>query len=100
MRSITTDELGRSLSDVVHSLEGENESVLIRNKGEFGIAVAALLVGDEFERLGGWPAGQAGKSIDTLREAFSDVPQEEIESMVEEAVHEVRHERYAARKAS
>jgi len=51
MRSITTDELGRSLSDVVHSLEGENESVLIRNKGEFGIAVAALLVGDEFERL-------------------------------------------------
>lgn len=100
MRSITTDELGKSMSDVVHSLERENESVLIRDKGEFGIAVGAVLVGDEYERFARWREEKAWKAIDTLREAFADVPQEEIESMVEEAVKEVRHERYAARKAS
>lgn len=100
MRSITTDEIEQSLSNLVHSLKGESELILIRDNGEFGIAVAALLVGDEYESYARWRSEQAWKAVDTIREAFADVPQEAIERMVDEAVKDVRRERYDARKAS
>jgi hypothetical protein len=100
MRSISADELGKSLSDLVRSLETENESILIRDRGEFGVAVAALLVGDEYERYARWRSEQGWKAVDAIRQAFADVPQEEIERIVDQAVKDVRRERYAARKAS
>ena len=100
MRSIRGPELDLPLSTLLESLQREGDSIVIRDHGEYGIAVATLLTGKDYEEFAEWQAKRARDAADKIQAAFAAVPEDELERMVNEAIREVRHERYAARKAS
>jgi hypothetical protein len=97
LRTATQNDLSTNLDQLFAELQRSNESILVR---EDGIAVGAVLTGEDYQRYRTWLSEHAWNAIDNLREEFADVPQEEIERIVDEAVREVRQERHAARKSS
>lgn len=100
MRSVRDPELEEPLSRALDSLRQENESMYIRDRGEFGVVIATLLVGKDYEEYAEWQRQRAREAVDKIRSAFADVPDDELERMVNDAVREVRNKGYATRTAS
>ena len=65
-----------------------------------GIPVAAIVSAEDLKRLQQYDAEREADFavIDRMREAFKDVPQEELEREVAKAISEVRTERRAERE--
>ena len=91
-------EVKSHLSSLVNEVYRHKKRVIIEKSG---IPVAAVVSMDELERLDrmqrDWDERFA--AIDHMREAFKDVPPEEIERETAKAVAEVRAEMKAERAA-
>jgi len=67
-----------------------------------GIPVAAVVSAQDLERLNQMDAQRAARfrALDAMRDAFADVPPEELEHEVARALSEVRQRRRAAQAAT
>lgn len=79
------------MSDLLtRAYRGEARMLIERS----GIPVAAIISPDDLERLEHYDAERAKrfKVLEEMREAFKDVPPEEIEKKVDTIIEEVRRE--------
>jgi prevent-host-death family protein len=78
-------------SQVVNKVYRKEARVILEKSG---IPVAAIVSADDLERLNRMEAQRAErfKIIDEMREAFKDVPEDEIDREVDKALTEVRAE--------
>lgn len=89
MRTMKITDVKNQLSRLVNEIHRHETRVLVEKSG---IPVAALISVDDLNRLLRFEQERAErlKVIDEMREAFKDVPVEEIEREADRAVAELR----------
>jgi prevent-host-death family protein len=94
---MSASETRQHFSEVVNRVYRGEERILIERSG---IPVAAVVSARDLERLEEYERQRddAFKIIDTFREAFKDVPAEEIEREAARSVAEARDELRAVRE--
>ena len=90
MRTMKISEVKNTLSSLVNSVYRERTRILIEKSG---IPVAGIVSIADLEQLArlDQERAEAFKVIDELREAFKDVPAEEIDREADRAVAELRN---------
>lgn len=98
-RTVDVSEASRHLSPLVKEVAKDGVPIIVE---EMGTPLAAIVPLRDLERLvqSARRREAAFSIIDEMREAFADVPAEEIEREVAKAVAEVRAEMEAERVAS
>ncbi len=96
-QKIPISKVKNSLSGLIETVSREETRILIEKNGA---PVAALVSVDDLDRLSQWEREREARFsvIDRMREAFADVPPEEIEREAERTVAEAR-ERIRQRNA-
>jgi prevent-host-death family protein len=87
------------LSSLVNEVYRKERRILVEKAG---IPVAAVISVDDLERLNQFERERRERFavIDEMREAFKDIPDDQIERDVTAIVREMRDEREAARRAA
>jgi prevent-host-death family protein len=90
IQSMPIDDVGSWLSEVTTTVSRGKSRVLIEKDGT---PVAAIVSVADFERLARLDRkrDELWEAVDRLREAFKDVPVEEIEREADRAVAEIRN---------
>ena len=88
-RTMAISEVENALSSVVAAVSRNETRVILEQDGS---PVAAIISAADLEQLARYELARAErfKVIDELREAFKDVPDEEIEREADRAVAEIR----------
>lgn len=88
-KTVNLSEVEDAISSVINTVRQDNTRVLIE---ENGIPVAAVISGADLERFIHYERQRAErfKVLDEIREAFKDVPAEEIERETDRIVAELR----------
>jgi PHD/YefM family antitoxin component YafN of YafNO toxin-antitoxin module len=88
-RTMAIADAGEALSSVVAAVSRNEARVILEQDGS---PVAAIISTTDLERLTRYERARAERFaiIDELREAFKDVPDEEIEREADRAVAEIR----------
>jgi hypothetical protein len=97
LRTATKDDLGTNLDQLFAELQRANESILVR---EDGIAVGAVLTGEDYQRYRTWLSEHAWAMIDEVRAHHSHLDPDEIEAEVTKIVEAVRKGQRGSRAAS
>ncbi len=99
IETITVKEAQQDLASLLERVSSKGERVVI---AEDGMAIAALIPAEVFERFQRWDRDLAERRrfLDEFRKNFEGVPPEEIEREVEKALAEVRAEMRAERLAA
>jgi prevent-host-death family protein len=97
--SLEITEVKSQLVSLVHDVAQKQSRVLVE---EAGAPVAALVSLEDYRRLARLDAQVAERRrvVEAIREAFRDVPTEELERETAKAVAEVRAEMRAEREAA
>jgi PHD/YefM family antitoxin component YafN of YafNO toxin-antitoxin module len=97
-KTMQLSEVKDAISGVIDEVRQDSARVLVE---ENGILVAALISATDLERLVRFERRRAEqfKVIDEVREAFKDVPPEEIERETDRIIARIRAEDRAAREA-
>jgi len=97
--TLKISEAKARLSSLVNEVHSQERRILIEKAG---VPVAALISFEDLERLRRsereW--NERFAVVDSLREAFADLPPEQIERDITAIVREMRDEREAARRAA
>lgn len=99
VRSVEADEAKQRWNDLLNEVAGGRTRVVVNNGGT---PAAVVLSVADYEHLARMEAERAARFavIDRAREAFKDVPDEELEREVAKAVEEARAELRAELKQS
>lgn len=94
---INVSDVGQNLGDLLNQVCRRKTRVLVEKSGS---PIAAIVSPDDLLRLDQLDAERAERFavIDELRDAFRDVPPEELEREAARAIAEVRAERRAERE--
>src|SRR4051794_16931237 len=94
-QTMKISEVKNQLSSVVNRVYRKETRVLVEKSG---IPVAAIISADDLKRFAQFEQEreQRFQAIDRMREAFKDVPPEEIEREADRAVAELREKAAAA----
>lgn len=65
-----------------------------------GVAIGALLIGEDYERFSGWLESQAWATIEEIRVNNAHLDSDEIYEEATRIVQAIRKEQHAARAAS
>ena len=84
MSTVSTSELG--LGERLEKVSRRESRILVEDDGEPVAVIVSLADFREFQRL------EANNLLSSIRAAFSDLNEDEIEAMVDEAIHEVEAE--------
>jgi prevent-host-death family protein len=92
-------EVKAKLSSLVNEVYRQEKRILVEKAG---IPVAAVISVNDLERLNQFERDweERFRVVDEMREAFKDVPPDQIERDVAAIVREMRDEREAARRAA
>lgn len=95
--TMTVTQVRANWSKIVNAVFRRRRRVVLERAG---IPVAALVSAEDLERLRRFDAERAERVqvIDRMRDAFRDVPDEELEREVARAIAEVRAEMQAERE--
>ena len=96
-QTIKSSEVRQNWSQVLNQIARRKTRVMVEKSG---IPVAVLISADDFERLSRLEAEREARFslIDRAREAFKDVPDEELEREIPKAVEAARAEALAERE--
>lgn len=96
--TVKASEARQRFSELLNQVFRNEKRVLVERSG---IPVAAVISADDLQRLARYEAERAErfKALDASREAFRDVPDEELQAEVAKAVAEARQELHAERAA-
>lgn len=85
-------DIGDALADLVARVHGQETRIRIEANG---VPIAALVSSDDLDRLMAWERARDERFavIDRMREAFQDVPAEEIAREAERSVAAARERR-------
>ena len=97
VRTATTKDMKKPLSEVCSDLKAASESLLIRDNG---VAIAALLTGSEYELYRELIRDRAWASVEEARARNAQLSADEISEEVDRLVDRVRNETRASRAAS
>jgi prevent-host-death family protein len=97
--TVKTSEARQNLSKLLTKVHSGEVRVVVEKDG---IPVAGIVSAADLERLGLYEAERERdfRIVDELREAFRDVPDEELEKEIDLAVAEARAELRAERQAT
>lgn len=95
----TVSETRRNFSETLNRVYRGETRVLVEKSG---IPIGAIISNDDLERLQRQEAARAEQwaAVDRMREAFADIPEDELSLEIEKAVSEVKEERRKQRLAS
>jgi prevent-host-death family protein len=98
-QTMKISDVKASLSSLVNEVYRREKRIVIEKAG---IPVAALISSRDLERLNQFEREWLERFavVDRMREAFKDIPDDQIERDVTAIVREMRDEREAARRAS
>lgn len=98
-KTMKASEARQQFSQLLNEVFRRETRVLVEKSG---IPVAAIISAEDLKRLGRMEEERKRdfSILDEMREAFKDVPEEEIELEVNRAIAEVREERRKQRPAA
>lgn len=96
-QTMKASEVRQQWSETLNKVFQKKARILVEKSG---IPVAAVISVDDLERFKRLEEARAErfKALDAMRDAFKDVPAEEIEREVQKAVDEARAEIQASKK--
>ncbi len=95
--TMSASDVRQQFARTINKVAREHTRVIVEKNG---VPVAAIIPIGEMRTMEPTDAGmaQAARAVAAMREAFKDVPQEEIEREAEKAIKEVRAEMRAERE--
>ena len=92
-QTIKASEARANWSQIINQVARHRARVIVEKSG---IPVAAIVSAEDLERLNQFEQQRAErfKALDATRQAFTDVPDEELEREVARAIEEVRAEKH------
>ena len=95
-QTIEAADAGRTFNQVLKQVSEHNTRIVVENNG---FPVAAIISAEDLERFSRWESQRQANfgAITRLRQAFMDVPDEELAAEVDKAVAAAREELRAER---
>lgn len=88
-KNISTEELESSVSEVMESVSRRGDRYIVECAGKPVAAIVPLFIDENYERS----RRRFFEHLDEIAQRNKDVPPEELDAVVEQAIREVREER-------